>query len=59
MPGEVCCVGWGVPVPWPPSSDGESGLQVVQQLGVVARKGKREHTLFLLTSKLGLQLAHP
>lgn len=41
-----------------PSPDGESGLQVVQKLGVVAGKGEREHNLFLLTFKLGLQLAH-
>lgn len=58
MPRAAFCLGCSVTVPWSPSPDGgESDLQVVQQLGVVSRKGEGQHNLFLLTLKLGLQLA--
>jgi len=39
--------------------DGDSGLQLFQQLGAVAREGERGRNLFLLTFKLRLQLARP
>lgn len=58
MPWATFCSGCNVTVSQSPSPHGgESDLQVVQQLGVVSRKGEGQHNLFLLTLKLGLQLA--